>query len=113
MLSIMLIKKRGYVVETAATGHQAIDKLAAFAPHVIISDITMPGMDGFEMMGQMRTVSPSPFRAIALSGRDFSGPQRDGSGYDAHLTKPVDFEELFVTIDRLIEVDGGQDGSSN
>jgi CheY-like chemotaxis protein len=108
MMSLMLTRRRGFAVETAASGFQAIEKAREFCPHIVISDITMPGMDGFEMMTEMKTKMKSkdfaPFKSIALSGLDFQAEKTD-SHYDVHLTKPIDFDELFATIERLIEED--------
>ena len=104
MMSLMLTKRRGFAVETAASGLQAIEKAREFCPHIVISDITMPGMDGFQMMHEMKAKDFSPFKSIALSGHDFQTEKPD-SHYDVHLTKPIDFDELFATIERLVEED--------
>lgn len=104
MMSLILARRRGFAVETAASGFQALEKARAFCPHIVISDITMPGMDGFEMMTEMKAKDFAPFKSIALSGLDFENEKTD-SKYDVHLTKPIDFDELFATIERLIEED--------
>jgi CheY-like chemotaxis protein len=104
MMSLMLTRRHGFAVETAASGFQALEKAREFSPHIVISDITMPGMDGFEMMTAMKANNFAPFKSIALSGLDFEGEKTD-SHYDVHLTKPIDFDELFATIERLIEED--------
>ncbi len=104
MMSLMLTRRHGFSVETAASGFQALEKAREFSPHIVISDITMPGMDGFEMMTKMKAKDFAPFKAIALSGLDFKSEKAD-SNYDVHLTKPIDFDELFATIERLIEED--------
>ena len=109
MMSLMLTRRRGFAVETAASGFQAIEKAREFCPHIVISDITMPGMDGFEMMSEMKSKDFTPFKAIALSGLDFETEKPD-SHYDVHLTKPIDFDELFATIERLIEEDKQSEG---
>lgn len=103
MMGMMLKRRRGYAVETANSGDKAIALARDFAPHVVISDITMPGMNGFQMMDEMKTKDLAPFKSIALSGRDVPHLEQTGSAYDVHLTKPVDFEELFRVIDGLIE----------
>lgn len=100
MLSLMLTRRRGFAVETAASGFQALEKARAFCPHIVISDITMPEMDGFEMMSEMKAKDFAPFKAIALSGHDFTG-EAPSSHYDVHLTKPIDFDALFDAIDNL------------
>ena len=103
MLGIMLKRKRGYAVETANSGHQAIALARDFSPHVVISDITMPGMNAFQMIDEMKTTKTAPFKSIALSGYAVSPGEQSGSAYDVHLTKPVDFDELFRVIDGLLE----------
>ncbi|NEM04371.1 response regulator, partial [Escherichia coli] len=77
-----------------------------FAPHVVVSDLGMPGMNGLEMMAQMRSMSQlSPFKSIALSGfGDLSDEESaQAAGFDAHLAKPVDFDSLFNTIEKLAQ----------
>lgn len=103
MLGLLLERKRGYAVETAASGKQALDVIEQFSPHLIISDIAMPGMDGYAMLDEMRTRDLAPFKAIALSGSEADYHKRPDSAYDAHLIKPVDFETLFSTIDQLTQ----------
>lgn len=101
MLGLLLERKGGYAVETAASGKQALDLAERFAPHLIISDIAMPGMDGYTMLDEMKARDLAPFKAIALSGSEADHHKHSDSPYDAHLVKPVDFAILFDTIDRL------------
>ena len=103
MLRIVL-SRRSYRVETAASGLEALERAGDFAPHVVVSDLGMPGMNGLELMERLRTMNQlGSFKAIALSG--FDDPQDADSalaaGFDAHIGKPVDFDQLFDTIDRL------------
>ena len=105
MMGMMLKRKRGYAVETASSGDQALTVASHFCPHLVISDITMPGMNGFQLMNEMKAKDLAPFKSIALSGHDFPHQDRLDSGYDVHLTKPVDFDELFLAIERLIEAE--------
>ena len=105
MMRMMLRRKCGYAVETANTGHQAIALASEFCPHLVISDITMPGMDGFQMMDELKAKNFAPFKSIALSGHDLPREMYQDSGYDLHLTKPVDFDELFVAIEGLIQAE--------
>ena len=105
MMSLMLRRKRGYAVETANSGQRALELAPEFCPHVIISDITMPGMNGYQMMEAMKAQDCPPFKCIALSGHDTPDGDEMESHYDVHLTKPVDFETLFSVIERLIEAE--------
>jgi CheY-like chemotaxis protein len=104
MMLGLVMKRRSYCVATANTAHQALEVMESFAPHVVVSDIALPEMDGCEMMTTLRAMEQlTPFRSIALTGYDFTYEQdrlRD-AGYDAHLTKPVNLDELFGLIDQL------------
>ena len=105
MLGI-LMKRRDFSVKTASGGREALLLAPEFAPHIVVSDIGMPGMDGLELMEQMRSAPKlSPFKSIALTGYDFVGePERAlKSGYDAHIMKPIDFDHLFATIEALAQ----------
>jgi CheY-like chemotaxis protein len=100
----LLLKRQPYAVATANSGSKAIAVAVDFAPHVVVSDIGMPEMDGYEMMANLRRMDElSPFKAIALTGYDDAAEhdRARNAGFDAHLTKPVDFEHLFDVINQL------------
>lgn len=104
MLSLMrmMMERRSFCVATALSGEEALQLAAGFEPHVVISDIGMPGMDGYEMMLALRSMNAlAPFKSIALSGYDARDEEHRAraAGYDAQFTKPVDFDSLFQTID--------------
>lgn len=102
----MVLSRRSYAVVTASSGREAINVAEQFAPHIVVSDLGMPGMNGLEMMSQMRGMSElSPFKAIALSGFDdeCDAASSQAAGFDVHLAKPVDFDNLFAAIDKLAQ----------
>lgn len=100
----MMMQRRSYEVRTATSGPEAMELAPDFAPHVVVSDIGMPGMNGFQLLQNLRS-SPElgPFKAIALTGYDIvSEPELAlESGFDAHVTKPIEFEQLFQIIENL------------
>jgi len=101
----LLMQRREYSVMTATSGYEALEMAPGFAPHVVVSDIGMPGMDGFQFMENLRaTPAVRPFKSIALTGYDLLAEPRRclEAGYDAHLTKPIEFDELFDMIDKLV-----------
>ncbi len=103
MLDLMM-QRRQYAVRTALSASEALALAPEFAPHVVVSDIGMPGMDGYEMMEAMRTQPEvGPFRSIALTGYDLKldGDRARQAGYDAHLAKPIEFDQLFEMIENL------------
>jgi len=107
MLSMMnlLMSRRSYSVATANSGSKALQLMESFAPHIVVSDISMPDMDGYEMMEALRAGSQgTSFKSIALSGYGLEDDRQraQAAGYDGHLTKPIDFDVLFELMDRLI-----------
>lgn len=108
MLSMMrlLLARRSYAVETARNGQEAIQQAQAFKPQIVLSDIAMPDMSGYALIAQLRALESdglAPFKAIALSGygMDEDRERSQQAGFDAHLTKPIDFDELFRQIEAM------------
>jgi two-component system CheB/CheR fusion protein len=102
----MVLARRSFTVDTASSGAEAIKKAENFAPHIIVSDLGMPGMTGLELMERLRTMDElGSFKAIALSGFDDREDEASSlaAGFDAHLAKPIDFERLIDTINRLTD----------
>ena len=99
----LILARRGYVVETSATAPAALELAPRFAPDVVISDISMPEMNGHEFMAALRAQCNESFGAIALSGfcSEEDRALSRSVGYDECLAKPVDFDELYRAIDEL------------
>jgi CheY-like chemotaxis protein len=97
---------RGFRVTTAESATQALELAPQNSIDLIVSDIGMPNMDGFEMMRGLRQLpNMQDVPAIALSGYV---SQRDtrmalAAGFNAHMSKPVEPAELLATIDQLLE----------
>lgn len=80
---------------------QVIEHAKATHYDVIISDIGMPGMDGHQLIGELRKINHlQKTPAIALSGYG-DKVSSTLSGFDQHLTKPVQYEVLIETIEGL------------
>lgn len=100
MLADMLAQA-GYRVTTAADGREAVDALDRVAPDLVISDVAMPGMDGYQFYAEVRArprwVSV-PF--LFLSGRGAEHEVREGKrlGVDEYLTKPVQEDDLLIAV---------------
>jgi signal transduction histidine kinase/ActR/RegA family two-component response regulator len=93
----MLLQSHGHHVLQAANGFQALQLAAEYQPDYAILDIGLPGMDGYELAGRLRSdVRTSAIKLIALTGY---GLQEDryralNAGFDLHLAKPLKYEEL-------------------
>jgi|SRR5712692_1554547 len=100
----MELESLGYSVLTARDGESGLDIAAREHPNLIISDIKMPGIDGLEFIKRLRAVPElSSMPAIALTGY---GSEQDvakalAAGYNAHISKPVDPQELSELIRSL------------
>jgi PAS domain S-box-containing protein len=91
----MCLQLDGHRTLTVYSAESALQQAAGFDPHVVLLDIGLPGMDGYEVARRMRASKPS-LRLIALSGYgQHEDKQRSvAAGFDAHLTKPVEMTAL-------------------
>lgn len=95
----MYLQLEGHETRAVYSAEAALTELVQFAPHIVLLDIGLPRMDGYDVAKRMRTSHPE-LRLIALTGY---GQQEDrqrtsAAGFDAHLTKPVDLGSLVDTI---------------
>lgn len=93
-------------VVTATSAAEALDRLATSSPDVVVSDIMMPEMDGFELCQRIREQpAHAKLPIILLTARDGDEDRRRGIdvGGDAYLTKPFSPLELIEEIDRLLD----------
>jgi PAS domain S-box-containing protein len=101
-----LLAKLGHETITAETGEEALRAAAEFHPDVILSDIGLPGMDGYAFARRIRT-DPSlrPRRLVAVTGYGQPGDQERAyeAGFDQHVTKPVGMDDLYRILDELPE----------
>ncbi len=101
-----LFEKAGYIVETAFDGNQAILKATAFRPDIMVLDVMMPGLDGFEVAHRLRNMPYfDDLRIIFLTAKGTSNDRMKGytSGGEVYLTKPFDNDELVNTVREIVE----------
>jgi DNA-binding NarL/FixJ family response regulator len=99
------LKAENYDVSTARSGREALLQLAESIPDLIVSDIRMPGMDGYQLARQLRG---SPRTALVpivfLTAKDQTADRIEGfrAGIDAYLTKPFEPEELIAVVNAIL-----------
>jgi PAS domain S-box-containing protein len=105
------LERCGAEVQSAASAQQAFDGLQAFRPDVVVSDIGLPGEDGYDLIHRIRALPVARLArtpAVALTG--FARPQdREAvleAGFDAFASKPVDLNELIGILVRLTQEKG-------
>ena len=94
--------KEGYTVLTASDGFEALELFNNNAVHLVLLDVMMPGIDGFEVLKEIRTVSELP--VIMLTARQDEVDRVRGfrTGVDDYVVKPFSANELMLRIRRLI-----------
>ena len=93
----MLLEQEGFQAEAAFDGEQALEQLAASAPDVMLLDLGMPGMDGYEVAKRVRaSAAGQAIRLIALTGwgQAADKARTRQAQFDGHLVKPVGLDEL-------------------
>jgi CheY-like chemotaxis protein len=92
----LLLKTAGHEVWTAHDGKQAVELALRERPAVVIMDIGLPGLDGYQACHALREAGLTDARIIAITGygRDEDRRLSRESGFDAHLVKPVDLQAL-------------------
>jgi PleD family two-component response regulator len=106
------LRGRGYEVLTARDGAAALAEIARVRPDLVISDILMPGMDGYELCRKLRaTPATALLPVILVTSLDAHAERVKGleSGADDFLSKPVNWEELFARVRSLLRVKSLQD----
>ncbi len=101
-----LVEQAGYEVETAPNGKTVKDRLPGFRPDVLILDVMMPGLNGFDLARWIRDQEEyQNLRIIFLTAKGTSADRFEGydSGGEVYLTKPFDNQELLDTINEVIE----------
>jgi CheY-like chemotaxis protein len=99
-----LVRIWGYDVRTAHDGPAALDCARSFRPDVILLDVGLPGMDGYELARRLRAEGLAGDLLVSVTGYGQEEDRRkaEEAGFDHHLTKPVQ-------PDMLLRLVGGED----
>ena len=108
-LITLRLSSAGYRVSTAASGEEALGKLAARRPDVVITDLRMDGMDGLALFDRIRSDAPSlPVILLTAHGTVPDAVDATQRGIFAFLTKPFDGHELLAQVGRARRLSGGE-----
>ena len=100
------LRLEGFTVELAKNGIEAVRIARLFLPHLILLDVMMPGMDGIETCGQLRTIAELKGVMIAFltaRGEDYSQVAGFEAGADDYISKPVKPKVLISRIKALLK----------
>jgi PAS domain S-box-containing protein len=108
ILSVML-NKSGASVRTATSSADALRTFGEWRPNLLLSDLGMPGEDGYTLINRIRALAPerggnTPAAAITAHARDEDRAKVLAAGYQAHISKPVDPATLLSALAGLAEL---------
>jgi two-component system sensor histidine kinase/response regulator len=108
IVALRLVEKQGHFVECVGNGLEVLDIVSTQAFELILMDIEMPEMDGFEATRRIREAEQSTGRhlpILAMTAHAMIGDEERclTAGMDGYLSKPIDTKELFRILDELPE----------
>jgi len=103
-----ILEEYGTEVITAASATEAIAAIAQFNPNILISDIAMPGVDGYSLIRKVRTLSSErggqiPAIALTAYASEEERSRLLDSGFQMHIAKPVDPAKLVAVVANLAQ----------
>ncbi len=104
-LTRILLVNEGYKVLTAASAEEALEVLKSFRPHLVLADIQLPGIDGFELTRRLKhDQSTRDILVVALTAFAMKGDEQKAidAGCDGYITKPIDTRTLGSRIREIL-----------
>lgn len=101
-----VLRNEGFETSTARSGREALQSVAQNPPDLIVSDVRMPGMDGYALARRLRSAPNYALIPIVfLSAKDETQDRVEGfrSGVDVYLTKPFEPDELVAVINNILQ----------
>jgi signal transduction histidine kinase len=104
-LIAVALGRYGAEVRASESASNALRIIKEWKPHVVVSDIGLPGVDGYEFMRQLRELETDGERTPAIAVTGYAGAVDESkaldAGYEMHLSKPIELVELATAIARL------------
>ncbi len=93
---------QGYRVSTASTGQEAMEHLAGEDPDLVLLDILLPDLDGWQVLAQIRKTSDRPVILLTALGRAEDKVRGLSQGADDYISKPFDLDEVRARIEAVL-----------
>jgi len=92
------LSSHGYDIRVANDGETALEIMKDWAPDLVITDLSMPNMDGLELCRRLRTSTQIPIIVLSVRGEERTKVQALDAGADDYVTKPFGIEELLARV---------------
>lgn len=103
LVELLTDHPRGFKIETASDGYEALIKLGSLRPALLILDVMMPKLDGIEVCRHLkRNPETQTIRILGLTGYPEAVPALLAAGADACLTKPIALDAMELELERLL-----------
>ncbi|MGH2603837.1 MAG: response regulator transcription factor [Dehalococcoidia bacterium] len=93
-----VLESEGYKVETAANGEDALAAVARLLPDLIMLDVNMPQVDGWEVLGRLRAAAGPQTPVVVMTAGYLAQDQALASGAQGYLGKPFDLDDLLSAV---------------
>jgi two-component system KDP operon response regulator KdpE len=103
----MALNAEGFRVVTASGGEQALQRAEDVRPDIVLLDIVMPGLDGIEVMRQLRERRPVPVILLTAKGSTADKAKGLDLGADDYVAKPFDLDELAARVRAVLRRSAG------
>ncbi|MGD0568999.1 MAG: response regulator transcription factor [Candidatus Sulfotelmatobacter sp.] len=92
------LSAQGYDIRVANDGEMALELMKNWTPHVVVTDLAMPNLDGVGLCRQLRQISQVPIIVLSVRGQDQAKVEALDAGADDYVTKPFSMNELLARI---------------
>ncbi|MGH9801661.1 MAG: response regulator transcription factor [Blastocatellia bacterium] len=92
------LSARGYEVQTASDGEEALSTFSQWPPDLVITDLSMPQMGGLELCRRLRKLSQVPIIVLSVKGEERTKVEALDAGADDYVTKPFGIDELLARV---------------
>ncbi len=104
----LYLEKEGFETEVVTNGLRAVEKFNSTSPDLILLDIMLPGLDGWQICREIRKTSQTPIIMLTAKGETFDKVLGLELGADDYITKPFETKEVMARIKAVLRRSGGK-----
>src|SRR6266853_1726856 len=107
------LAKHGYDVRVAGEGEAALELFQAWTPDLVVTDLSMPNMNGLKLCQRLRAISSVPIIILSVKGDEATKVEALDAGADDYVTKPFGMAELLARVRATLRrsPEGGEEGT--